>query len=540
VTGRHFFRSDRDQLRESGNLVAVAACSSAVVASNRPENRPGRETLTRSGIPRVFVPASEAGTMITPERMAAVDANAAALGVPRKQLMESSGNAVARAVREVADAGDRVRILAGRGNNGGDALVAARFLSEYDVFVSLLGRRETIAAEISRENWDALADAEISRETVGDSTGLALEDPDVIVDALLGTGVSGAPREPEATAIRATNASAATVVSVDVPSGLDAGTGDTPGVAVDADRVVTFHDDKPGLADVDATVTVADIGIPEAAERFVGPGDLLALTRDPASHKGDHGEVLVIGGGPYTGAPALAARAALRAGADLVRVACPDSVADTVQGYDESLIVESVDGDALAPEHVDGLLALAADQDCVVVGPGLGDGAGTLGAVREFLAGFDGRAVVDADALSVVPEVDTEADLLCTPHQGELAGMGGPTAEDWGERADATAAFAREIGHALLVTGADDVITDGESTRVNRTGNPGMTVGGTGDVLAGAAGALAATHDRLTAGAIGAYVVGAAGDAVVEDSGYGLVATDLLAEIPGAMWGERA
>jgi len=474
--------------------------------------------------------------MIGSDRMAAVDRNAEALGVPRKQLMESSGNAVAREVRAVADPGASVAVVAGRGNNGGDAFVAARFLDDYEPTVHLLGRPASIGSTISRENWDALRAGEYDTRVVEDSRTLDLGDPDVVVDALLGTGVSGAPREPEASAVDAVNATDATVVAVDVPSGMDADTGETPGVAVDADRVVTFHDLKPGLADRD-DVTVADIGIPAAAELFVGPGDLLGLDRDPRGHKGDFGRVLVVGGGPYAGAPALSAQAALRAGADLAFLAVPDEVADRVQGYSENLIVDGLVGTRLVPEHVPDLLERASDVDVVVLGPGLGDADSTLDAVREFLAEFDGRAVVDADALQVVPDVDTDATLVCTPHQGELQTMGGPSAEDWRERADAVEAFAAELGHTLLVKGAHDVVSDGETTRVNRTGNPGMTVGGTGDVLAGATAAMLSTLDPVPAASVGAYANGKAGDLVVKDHGYGLLATDLVDALPDALWG---
>ncbi|WP_123622067.1 NAD(P)H-hydrate dehydratase [Halorubrum sp. CSM-61] len=481
--------------------------------------------------------------MITTDRMAAVDANAAALGVPRKQLMESSGNAVAREVRAIADPGATIELFCGRGNNGGDAFVAARFLSEYDATVRLLGRPESIRTEIARENWDALESAEIPTETVSDAADLALDDPDVIVDAMLGTGATGALREPERTAARLANESDAAVVAVDVPSGIDADTGEPTGsgdanpdpVHVEADRVVTFHDEKPGLSALDADVTVADIGIPAAAERFTGPGDLLGIARDPDSHKGENGEVLVIGGGPYAGAPSLSARSALRTGADLVRVACPETVARTVQGYSADLIVRGLPGDRIGPAHVDRALALADGNDVVVLGPGLGDGDEASEFVREFLSRYDGRAVVDADALRVVPEVDTDAGLICTPHQGELVGMGGETADDPDERAELVRAFADEIGHTLLVKGATDVVTDGDAVRLNRTGNPGMTVGGTGDVLAGAVGALAAVTSPFEATAVGAYVNGLAGDAAAEEMGYGLVATDLPDRIPEAM-----
>lgn len=464
--------------------------------------------------------------MIDSGRMAAVDANAAALGVPQKQLMESSGNAVAHEVRDVADLGARVAIVAGRGNNGGDAFVAARFLDDYEVSVHLLGRRETITTDIARENWDALIEGEYDAREVIDSRTFDLPEADVVIDALLGTGISGPAREPEATAIRAINDADATVVSVDVPSGLDADTGEAAGEAVRADRVVTFHDEKPGLADLDATVSVADIGIPAAAEIFVGPGDLQTLTRESESHKGDFGRVFVIGGGPYTGA-------------DLAYVAAPETVAREIQGYSENLIVESYPGERLTPDQVDGLLASAQERDVVVLGPGLGDAEETLQAVREFLVGFEGRAVIDADALQVVPEVETDATLVCTPHQGELREMGGPASDDWEERADLVSDFADELGHTLLVKGVYDVISDGETTRANRTGNPGMTVGGTGDVLAGVTAALLAVHEPLTAAAIGAYANGHAGDLVVEEGGYGMVATDLLPAVRTALWGEH-
>jgi NAD(P)H-hydrate epimerase len=474
--------------------------------------------------------------MISSEEMAVVDANAAALGVPRKQLMESSGNAVARVVREMVDPGDSVALVCGRGNNGGDAFVAARFLSSYDVTVHLLGREATISTDIARENWDALEAAEMDARKVRDSASLSLGDPDVVVDAMLGTGATGALREPEATAARAINDGEAPVVAVDVPSGVDADTGEADGIAVEADRVVTFHDAKPGLEALEASVTVADIGIPAAAEEFVERGDLLRLSRDPAAHKGDFGEVLVVGGGPYAGAPALTARAALRAGADLAYVACPDPVADEVQGYSENLIVEALPGDRLAPDHVGDLTERAADVDCVVLGPGLGSHERTLAAVEGFLEGFEGTAVVDADALRVVPDVETDATLLCTPHQGELERMGGETADDPAERADLVAAFADEIDATLLVKGAQDVISDGTTTRRNRTGNPGMTVGGTGDVLAGVCGAMACTLETPEAAAVAAYANGRAGDIVAEDRGYGLTATDLPDAVPRALW----
>jgi NAD(P)H-hydrate epimerase len=479
--------------------------------------------------------------MIPSERMAQVDANAAALGVPQKQLMESSGNAVAREVRAVANPGARVAVVAGRGNNGGDAFVAARFLDEYDVSVHLLGRAETIATDIARENWDALRQADYDTEEVGDSRDFDLPDCDLIVDAMLGTGVTGALREPEATAAERINQHEATVVAVDVPSGVDANTGNAEGTAVEADRVVTFHDRKPGLDSLDAEVTVADIGIPAAAQRYVGPGDMLPVRKGPEA---EDARAYVVGGGPYTGAPALAAQAALRAGANLSFVAAPGPVAPQIQGYAEDLIVQAYEGEYLEPDHVPDLVDTAESYDDVVVlGPGLGDADETLEAAEQFLAEFSGRAVVDADALPVVPEVDTNATLVCTPNRKELEKMGGPeveSADALADRADEVEAFADDLGHVVLAKAKDDVISDGDRTRVSRAGTPGMTVGGTGDTLAGTTAGLFAAHDPFQSACMAAYANGRAAELVDEtdDRHGGLLASDLLDALPRAIWGD--
>lgn len=466
--------------------------------------------------------------------MGAVDRNAEALGVPRKQLMESSGNAVARAVREVASEGDSVVIIAGRGNNGGDALVAARFLDEYDLSIQLLGRPESISTDIARENWEALEEAGYPCESVTDSTALDVGDPEVVVDGMLGTGISGELREPEATAARAINAAEATVVSVDVPSGVDADSGDVPESAVEADRVVTFHDQKPGLAELDCEVRVADIGIPTAAERYVGPGDLELGAPAP----GTETRVFVIGGGPYTGAPALSAQAALRAGADLSFLACPESIKDVLAGYAEDLIVQEYESDRLSPAEVEGLIETATKHDDVVVlGPGLGTADETLEAARTFLEEFEGPMVVDADALSIVPKVETDATLICTPNRKELVGMGGPELDDLEEGADEIEAFAADLGHVVMAKAEADVVSDGERTRISTAGTPGMTVGGTGDTLAGITAAFMKGNDPLEAAAAASYANGRAAERL--DKGGGLLASDLLDELPEVVWGER-
>jgi len=478
--------------------------------------------------------------MITSRRMAAVDRNAAALGVPLRALMESSGNAVARRVRELTTPGESVALVCGRGNNGGDAIVAARFLDDLDVTIHLLGRPESITTDIARANWDAVDGADVETRTVTDSRAFALDDPDLIVDAMLGTGITGALREPEASVARAINDAASPVLAVDVPTGVEADSGATPGDVVEAEHVVTFHDLKPGLAE-HPDVTVADIGIPASAETVVGPGDLAVLGTG-GGKKGDSGRVFVIGGGPYTGAPALAAGASLSAGADLAFVACPKSVFDPIAGYSEDLIVQPYGDDAdaaadhLAPEHVPELVDTAErHDDIVILGPGLGRHPETKRAAREFLAEFSGTAVVDADALALVPEVETDAALILTPNRSELPELGGPEAEDLTAHTDEIRDLAAELGCVVLAKGKVDVITDGEDVRRCRAGTSGMTVGGTGDTLAGIVAAMTARGDLFEAACVGSYVNGRAAELL--DRGDGLRATELQETIPVALEG---
>ncbi len=178
---------------------------------------------------------------------------------------------------------------------------------------------------------------------------------------------------------------------MDVPSGLDAETGRLAEIAVDADHVVTFTTPSPAFRTSTSRSPSPTSASPTPRSCSPSGATSLASNGTPASHKGDHGEVLVVGGGPYTGAPALTAQAALRSGADLVRVACPAVVAREIQSYSENLIMRPFDGDHLAPHHVDRLAELAADHDTLIVGPGLGNADATLDAVADLLSGLRGR-----------------------------------------------------------------------------------------------------------------------------------------------------
>ena len=459
---------------------------------------------------------------ISPDEMRAVDANCAYFGLAPLQLMENAGAALAKEVRKRAP-GRKIAVIAGRGNNGGDGLVAARHLAEFDVAVFLMGRSREIATEEARWNWEILARLGFDLREVRDSTELeALSNYDLILDAVFGTGVKGAVRGLEADAIDAINASNKPVVSVDVPSGL--GTDKV----VDSDVTVTFHRPKLGIP---GEVVVAGIGIPPQAEFIAGPGDLsLVVGRASESHKGENGRVLVIGGGPYTGAPALSAMAALRAGADLVTVAAPENVSGAIAGYSPNLIVRPLSDDHLSPDDLDLIRGLLPHHDVVVVGMGLGRHPATREALAKIIPECE-RVVLDADAL--LPGVPLKG--IITPHESEFRRVSSIKLPPGRVQRETLMAFARDMKITILLKGKVDLITDGDVIRGNATGNPGMTVGGTGDVLAGITGAFYSRASPLRAAVAAAFVNGTAGDLAFAEKGYSLLATDVIEMIPQAM-----
>ncbi len=481
-------------------------------------------------------------TEITPSEMRRVDANCSDLGLLPLQLMENAGASVARAIRArfVEGTGIRIIVLAGTGNNGGDGFVAARHLLDYNPEILLLGRARDIATEESRRNWGILENLSANLREIRDSSELAeLElDADIVIDAMLGTGVRGNVREPVASAIDLINASSAFVLSIDVPSGFNP---DNFEKAVRADLTITNHRMKEGLfsrPEITGEIEVAEIGIPTRATLIVGTGDL-PPARNVGSHKGDNGRVLVIGGGAFTGAPALSALAALRAGADWVTVAAPRSVAGTIAGFSPDLIVQSLSGRYLARDDLDTVNALIRKHDVTVIGMGLGRESETAEAVSEIIrSNPDARFVIDADALHALQmPVQGRTQPIITPHAGEFRMLGGVVSADLDERCELVMDFSARNRVVTLFKGNIDVISDGRAVRINQTGNPGMTVGGTGDVLAGVTGAIFANAGALAAASAGAFIAGTAGDLAFLKYGYGLLATNVIECIPETMQG---
>ncbi len=449
--------------------------------------------------------------IITPERMQGVDANAQALGLSSLQMMESAGRALADAVR--ARHSKRVLILCGKGNNGGDGMVAARYLQDLHPMVFVIA-----GSGMTRESAEQLrlihyCNVEIVTVLCRDDV-IAQADhfsrSDLIVDALLGTGLRGAVKEPVRSCVEMANQSSAMILSADIP---------TPGIR--ADYILAFH--RPKVAGS----AVAQIGIPLEAELFTGPGDLLTIRKKrPDAHKGSGGEVLVIGGGPYQGAPYLCGLGALRAGADIVRIASP--VFEPVP----ELIYERLEGDIIGAEHIDRILPLIDRADVVVMGNGLGSRSHH---VVRALAPSCRRVVFDADAIRLpIPEA---GDSIFTPHGGEFERMtGGKPGDDLVTRAHAVRAAAKR--GIVILKGPIDIISDGSRVRFNRTGTPAMTTGGTGDVLAGVIAGLFCQMPGFEAACAGAYATGKAGMMIGAIHEGGMLASDLLSYIPKILFGK--
>jgi len=441
-------------------------------------------------------------------------------------LMENAGLGISRFIlNEYAPSS--VLIITGPGNNGGDGYVAGRRLAEEGVDVVLLPVKEPATDLARNAAGKALP---LVRRIDLDVLEAEAGNADVIVDAMLGVGVSGGLREPYGRIVELLNLMEAPVVSVDVPTGMG-----TDGQVIPA-VTLTFHDIKEGMDGI-GRVEVIDIGIPPEASEFTGPGELTLIpARKADGHKGSSGKVLVIGGGPFTGAPALAAMAALRTGCDLAVVAAPGKAAVVIAEFSPNIIVRPLPGDIISEGSVGPLSGMIERFDSVVIGPGMGDAPPSVEGVRQIieLVKSAGKPfVVDADALRTYIDAKPEGNGVLTPHMGEFRRMAGE-----GDPLELSRGLVEGTGMVVLLKGVEDLITGASRSIRNVTGNPGMTVGGTGDVLAGSVGGLLALGlEPFDAARVGAYVVGAAGDLAFEQFGNSLLATDIIETIPAVLKG---
>jgi len=503
--------------------------------------------------------------IVTAEEMRAIDrATSERFGVPSLTLMEDAGAAVADYVLAHYAAAGRVVVFCGKGSNGGDGFVAARRLQERGkkVQVILLADPGALRGDTAVTFGQLPKSATVVRsgdELRSERVLIAIEG-DVYVDAILGTGFKPPVSGLYAEAIAVLNASQVPVIAVDIPSGADADAiGPQQGTIARADAIVTFTAPRPahvfGMLTAGATV-VAGIGSPEEAihsalrmnvitardiETLLGP-------RKAESNKGNYGHVLVVGGSlGKAGSAAMAGMAALRAGAGLATVATARSALGSVAGFHAELMTEPLpetDVGTIATGARDRIGELAKGKSVLAIGPGISREAQTAELVRNLMARLQVAIVLDADGLNAfegrTEELSGEGrTLVITPHPGEMAQLAGCSIADvQRDRLGTARKFAREHHLSVVLKGHRTLVVqpDGEAW-VNTTGNPGMSTGGTGDILTGMVAGMIAQHpkDALTAVLAAVHLHGLAGDVMRERVGeHSLVATDLLLGLPEA------
>lgn len=503
----------------------------------------------------------ESWPLVTAAEMRALDRHTIeTLGVPAALLMELAGAAVAREAERLRAPAAGVFVVCGAGSNAGDGLVAARQLRLRGVPVRVVATVDPAAwRDETAANWRRLAALGVAL-----SAAEARPEPgDVIVDALFGTGLARPVEGAAALAIRRMREArpACRVLAVDLPSGLDADTGQPLGDAVAADLTVTVGLPKLGLAlepgrSLAGRVVVARIGIADEAPGVALRAELwtraAAARRLPQrprdGHKGRFGHVLVVAGSQgKTGAAALAGLGAARAGAGLVTLACPASTLAVLAAARSELMTAPVPeaaGGCFGSEAEKPVLELAAARDVVALGPGVGRAPETRAFVRGVARALACPLVLDADGLVAFEGAPAElrarrAPTVLTPHPGEAALLLGSTpAEVNRDRLAAARRLAAETGAIVALKGAATVVADPEGfATVNPTGGPALASGGTGDVLTGVvAGLLAQGLAPRDAAALGVFVHGAAADRLAAARGaVGLLAGEVAGALPDAL-----
>lgn len=513
----------------------------------------------------------------TPQQMRELDRAAIEdRGIPGRVLMARAGAAAAAAAKELlspAVPDPLVVILAGKGNNGGDGLVAARLLGDAGIRTRtfLLARGRELKGDAALNLVRLLKKRYPLIEVRGEEglPGLesALADAAVIVDGIFGTGFQGPARGLSARVIGLANHASRRldpprVLAIDIPSGLDGESGRKEGEAIRADRTVTMGLIKTGMVrgeglNLCGRITTAGLGFPadlaaglESELESIAAGELSALLkpRPPSSHKGDYGRLLIIAGSPgMTGAAALAARAALRAGTGLVTVGVPRSLNPILEGMVAEAMTlplpETAEG-TLSPGALGPILEFCRKVDGAALGPGLSRNRATGRLVRQLVRKSPVPLLVDADGLNLIARrrrilKKSRSPLILTPHSGEMSRLSGLSGEELlADREGAARRFAKEYDLTLVLKGAGTLIAAPSGPLwINLTGNPGMATGGSGDILTGLiAGFRAQGLEAADAARLGVFVHGAAGDlAALRRGMMSMLPSDLLEEIPAVL-----
>ena len=484
---------------------------------------------------------AELGRPLTFAEMEVVEANAGALGVSVESLMERAGRAVAEeAMRHLPPAPARVAVVAGTGNKGGDGAGAAHHLLEwgYQPEFWIVRSPAQIRSHAARRAFERIERRLPVHTSLPRPEELARFP--LVIDALLGTGQSGALRSPYQEAVVAITASRVPVLSIDLPTGTHDPAGLRPS------WTVTFTGPKAEMDPASAgEVHVVDIGIPPAAWTETGPGEFLFFPTAQLDEGGRRGRVAIVGGGPYAGAPGLAALAALRAGAERATVLAPGGAAELVQSFSPNLVVHPFGRDRFTPNDVGPLLRFLdqAPAQAVVLGMGAGSDPTTIEAMGQLERALAGHVplVVDADALRALPSALSReppaVPVVATPNFGEfIRDFGGAPGAAPADRRQHAVAEAARLGLTLVAKGHPDIVSDGVVAVENHHHSPYQTVGGVGDVLGGVLGSLLAQGlPGLHAGRLATYWVGEAGVRAAGARGPGLVATDVIEELPATL-----
>jgi len=492
------------------------------------------------------------------------------IGIPGTELMENAGRGTADYIQRTfpESASGPVTVLCGRGNNGGDGFVIARYLHNAG---------SKVCAVLLSENKRVQGDARINLEafrSIGGRIVEAVSDGDLrivedelahsrlVVDALLGTGLGNELTGVYARVVDMVNAAThAPVVAVDIPSGIDSSTGRILGCAVRAHSTCTFALPKYGHllypgARYAGVLTVIDIGIPQqlitdaclpGSLQDIGDFSAVLPSRAPDAHKGDNGHVLLLAGSVgKSGAAVLSARAAMRSGAGLVTVAAPEKAQGHIAAQllePMSVPLEDCEG-GLARRSLQHILDLCADKNVLAMGPGLGTTDAVTGIVRGLITRSNLPMVIDADALNALardPDVLKQATgpVILTPHPGEMARLTGQdTARVQGDRINAACNLAADCGAITVLKGAHTIIASPDGRHwINTSGNPAMAGAGMGDVLTGMIAALLAQKlPVLTAARMAVCVHGRIADMLVEERGpVPIIASELIERIPSAL-----
>lgn len=500
------------------------------------------------------------------EEMRSVDRAATEIGgIPSIILMENAALACVNELKKDFDDLNKksVAVFCGKGNNGGDGFAIARHLYNLGVDVSVF---LVCGAEFKGDakiNFDIISKMDINIDVISDTENLKyiIKSFDIIIDAIYGTGIHGTVRGISYDVIEEINTDSKYVMSVDIPSGIDADSGEICGVCIKADKTVTFAAYKIGMlmfpgADYTGKVIVSDISIPE----YIIDGRNLntnVITADfvrknlPArvnnSQKGDYGKLLIIAGSKgMTGAAYMASQSALKAGCGLITVGICESLNSIMECKTTEVMT-------LPLEDTDGHIGAASAQkildkmdncDAVLIGPGLGRSADASKIVREVLTNSLIPVIIDADAINIVAKDKSVLDgcscnVIFTPHAAEMSRLTGlDISYIEKNRLSVSLEFAEEYGAALILKGHHTIVTAADSKQyINITGNPGLATGGSGDVLAGLVAAYAARGiDLPAAGAMAVYLHGLAGDIAAEKLGMeSLTPSDVINFIPDAI-----